>query len=157
MDLIFLNIVVDIFIFLGVLAIIITVATFFIVKDLQTEYKKVFRIQSKFDIELRKLVNLMFKLLEHSKLESYNDVVIKQLPHEEKRNLLKIIEEIYQSVDVENEDYQYIVETYENLNELKRVRDSKIIVFNQKITLFPFNIYSRIMKLGSYHTFTEKQ
>jgi hypothetical protein len=153
----FLSIFVDILIFVGVLTIIITVASFFIVKDLQTEYKKVFRIQSKFDIELRKLVNLMFKLLEHPKLEAYNDVVIKQLPHEEKRNLLKIIEEIYQNVEMENENHNYIVETYENLMELKRVRDSKIIIFNQKITFFPFNIYYKIMKLESYHTFTDKQ
>jgi len=153
----FLSIFVDILIFVGVLTIIITVASFFIVKDLQTEYKKVFRIQSKFDIELRKLVNLMFKLLEHPKLEAYNDVVIKQLPHEAKRNLLKIIEEIYQDVEMGNENHNYIVETYENLMELKRVRDSKIIIFNQKITFFPFNIYYKIMKLESYHTFTDKQ
>ncbi len=153
----FLSIFVDILIFVGVLTIIITVASFFIVKDLQTEYKKVFRIQSKFDIELRKLVNLMFKLLKNPKLEAYNDVVIKQLPHEEKRNLLKIIEEIYQNVEMENENHNYIVETYENLMELKRVRDSKIIIFNQKITFFPFNIYYKIMKLESYHTFTDKQ
>jgi len=56
-----------------------------------------------------------------------------------------------------NENHNYIVETYENLMELKRVRDSKIIIFNQKITFFPFNIYYKIMKLESYHTFTDKQ
>jgi hypothetical protein len=153
----FMSIFLDIAIFVGVLLVIIGIASFFIVRDLQTEYKKVFRINSKFEIELRKLVNLLFKFYEHSKLESYTNVVIKQLPHEEKRNLLKIIDEVYQTIDLEAEDNKYIVETYQNLEELRRVRDSKIIVFNQKLTYFPFNIYSKIMKMHNYHTFMDKQ
>lgn len=152
----FLSIFIDIVIFLSVLTIIIVVGSFFIIKNLQKEYKKVFRIHSKFEIELRKLVNLMFKFLEHSKLEPYHNVVIKQLPHEEKRNLLKIIDDVYQSVDESDEDNKYIVETYQNLEELRRVRDSKVIVYNQKIGYFPFNIYAKIMKIGPYYTFTEK-
>jgi len=147
----------DIAIFVSVLLIIIGVSSFFIIKELQKEYKKVFRIHSKFEIELRKLVNLLYKFLENSKLEPYTNVVIKQLPHEEKRNLLKLIEEVYQQVNLEDEDNKYIIETYQNLEELRRVRDSKVIVYNQKITLFPFNIYAKIMKLENYHTFVDKQ
>ncbi|MBN2300483.1 MAG: hypothetical protein JXC31_04770 [Acholeplasmataceae bacterium] len=153
----FMSIFLDIAIFIGVLLVIIAVASFFIVRDLQTEYKKVFRINSKFEIELRKLVNLLFKFHEHSKLESYTNVVIKQLSHEEKRNLLKIIDEVYQTIDLEADDNKYIIETYQNLEELRRVRDSKVIVFNQKLTYFPFNIYSKIMKIENYHTFMDKQ
>lgn len=153
----FMSIFLDIAIFIGVLLVIIGVSSFFIIRDLQTEYKKVFRINSKFEIELRKLVNLLFKFYEHSKLESYTNVVIKQLPHEEKRNLLKIIDEVYQAIDLEAEDNKYIIETYQNLEELRRVRDSKVIVFNQKLTYFPFNIYSKIMKIENYHTFMDKQ
>ncbi|MGD9761425.1 MAG: hypothetical protein AB7U52_03185 [Candidatus Izemoplasmatales bacterium] len=157
MALAFINIFLDIAIFVGVLLIIVGVSSFFVVKDLQKEYKKVFRIHSKFEIELRKLVNLMFKFLEHAKLGPYNDVVIKQLPHEEKRNLLKIIDEIYQTVDKDNEENKYIVETYQNLEEIRRIRDSKVIIFNQKITMFPFNVYVKIMKLETFHTFVDKQ
>lgn len=151
-----LNIVIDILIFFAVVIVLIAVSSIFIIKDLQKEFKKVFRIQSKFDIELRKLVNLLYKFLDHSKLESYHNVVIKKLPHQEKRNLIKIIDEIYESVDKDNEENKYIVETYTNLDELRRLRDSKVIVFNQKIGLFPFNVYAKIMKIEKYHTFTEK-
>ena len=54
----FLNAFLDIVIFVAVLILIIGVATFFFIKDVQKEYKKVFQINSKFKIELRKLVNL---------------------------------------------------------------------------------------------------
>jgi hypothetical protein len=153
----FLSIFLDIVIFVAVLVVIIGVATFFIIKDLQKEYKKVFRINSKFEIELRKLVNLLYKFYENPKLEPYNNVVIKQLPHEEKRNLLKFIDEVYETVEKEDEENKYIVETYQNLEELRRVRDSKVIVFNQKITYFPFNIYVKILKLDAYHTFVDNK
>jgi hypothetical protein len=153
----FLNVFLDIVIFIAVLVIIVGVATFFIIKDLQKEYKKVFRINSKFEIELRKLVNLLFKFYESPKLEPYNNVVIKQLPHEEKRNLLKFIDEVYETVEKEDEENKYIVETYQNLEELRRVRDSKVIVFNQKITYFPFNIYVKILKLETYNTFVDNK
>jgi len=150
------DIIIDIVIFLVVLIVIGGVASFFVIRDLQKEYKIVFRINSKFEIELRKLVNLMFKFLQTPKLEPYNDVVIKQLPHEEKRNLLKIIDEAYQNIDQELEENKYIVETYENLIDLRRTRDSKVIVFNEKIALFPFNIYIKFMKFDTYDTFVEK-
>ena len=157
MAIIIMNIFLDIVIFVSVLVVIVGASSFFVVKDLQKEYKKVFRIHSKFEIELRKLVNLMFKFLEHSKLEPYNDVVIKQLPHEEKRNLLKIIDEVYETVDKDNEENKYIIETYQNLEEIRRIRDSKVIIFNQKITMFPFNVYVKIMKIETFHTFVDKQ
>ena len=64
----FLNVFLDIVIFVAVLILIIGVATFFIIKDVQKEYKKVFRINSKFEIELRKLVNLLYKFYENPKL-----------------------------------------------------------------------------------------
>ncbi len=151
-----LNILVDVLIFVAVVVVLIGVSSIFIIKDLQKEYKKVFRIQSKFDIELRKLVNLLYKFLDNSKLEAFHNVVIKKLPHEEKRNLIKIIDEIYEGVDLESEDNKYIVETYENLDELRRLRDSKVIVFNQKISLFPFNVYAKILKIQKYSTFTDQ-
>ena len=153
----FISIILDIAIFIAVMMVITGVSSFFIIKDIQKEYKKVYRAHSKFEIELRKLVNLMYKFMAHSKLEPYNDVVIKQLPHEEKRNLLRIIDEVYESVDKESEETKYIVETYQNLEEIRRTRDSKVIVFNQKINLFPFNFYVKIMKLETFHTFFDKQ
>jgi len=152
-----LSVIIDIVIFIGVLVVIIGVGTFFVIKDLQKEYKKVFRINSKFEIELRKLVNLLYNFLESPKLEPYNNVVIKQLPHEENRNLIKIIDEIYTDMDKDKEENKYIIETFQNLEELRRTRDSRVIIFNQKINLFPFNFYNKIMKLETYHTFVDKQ
>jgi biopolymer transport protein ExbB/TolQ len=148
MTLTFLSIFLDIMIFLVVILLIIGISSFFIVKEIQKEYKKVFRAHSRFEIELRKLVNLLFKFYEHSKLEPYNNVVI---------NLLKIIEEVYLDVDPEIEENKYIVETYKNLEEIRRVRDSKVIVFNQKIGYFPFNFYIKVMKLERFDTFVEKE
>jgi uncharacterized protein YneF (UPF0154 family) len=152
---IFVNILIDVAIFLFVLVLIIAVGSFFIIKDLQKEYKKVYRINSKFEIELRKLVNLMYKILSDEALKPYHDVVIKQLPHEEKRNLLKRIDEVFTQVETDNPDHNYIQETYENLLELKRVRDSKIMIFNQKVGMFPFNVYFKLMKIETFFTFTD--
>jgi hypothetical protein len=122
---------------------------------MKIEYKKVFRANSKFEIELRKLVNLMYKFLNNDKLQPYNNVVIKSITHEEKRQLLKLIEEVFKSIDKEKKDNQYICETFNNLEEIRRLRDSKVLLFNQKMALFPFNIYFKILKFEKYYTYTD--
>ena len=147
---------VEILLVLLVLAVMITIASIFIIRDLRQMFKGVFKIRSRFHIELRKLTNLMSNILKHEKLEPFTNVVIKNLPHEQKRILITVIDDIYETLDKENADYKYIYETYENLQTLRRERDAKILIYNQKLRTFPFNVYARIMKLYTYELYTEK-
>jgi Xaa-Pro aminopeptidase len=146
----------EIFLVILVVATIIAVSSVFIIKNLQFEYKKVYKIRSRFHIEIRKIVNLIYKVYNSEILEPFTKVVIKNLPHAEKSILLRNIDKVFESLDVEASDNKYIVETYENLQKLRRERDVKILAYNQKIRMFPFSIYARIMKLESYDTYTEK-
>ncbi|MBI9010393.1 MAG: hypothetical protein JEZ05_10250 [Tenericutes bacterium] len=153
---VFENIFFEILLLLLVLVIILAVTSILIIRNMQLEFKKVYKIRSKFHIEIRKIVNLMYKIHQSELLEPFTTVVIKNLPHTEKSILLRNIDAEYQEIDIKDPDNKYIVETYENLQNLRRERDAKILNYNQKNRTFPFNIYARIMKLPRFEIYTEK-
>ncbi|HPJ23687.1 MAG TPA: hypothetical protein PK113_02135, partial [Bacillota bacterium] len=62
-------------------------------------------------------------------------------------------EEIDQTVD----GNKYIIETYENLQTLRRERDARILVYNQKLLTFPFSLYVKILKLQKYELYTDNE
>jgi len=140
-----------------VFLLLIAIGSFFVIRNLVYDVKKTNKIRGRFHIEIRKIVNLIFNVHQSEKLEPFSKVVIKKLPHEEKKNLLKVIEEVYNDLeDLESDDNKYIVETYDNLQKLRRERDARLLVYNQKLTIFPFSFYARIMKLKPYGIYTEK-
>lgn len=153
---IFENVLFEIFLVILVVAVIIAVSSVLIIRNLQAEFKKVYKIRSRFHIEIRKIVNLIYKVHNSELLEPFTKVIIKNLPHAEKSILIKNIDIVYLELDRDNPDNKYIVETYENLQTLRRERDAKILMYNQKITTFPFQIYARIIKLTKYEIYTEK-
>ncbi len=154
---VFASVVFEVLLVLTVLIILTVVASVFIVRDLRMEHRKVFKVRSRFHIELRKISNLMYKVLHEERLEPYTQVVIKKLPHEEKKILSRIVDEVFEAMDQTNEDYKYIVETYENLQQIRRERDAKVLVYNQKLRTFPFSLYGKFMKLITYKLYTDKQ
>ncbi len=151
------SLVVDIFLSILFIAILIVIASIFIIRDLKRSFLKVYKVQSKFDIELRKMVNLMSKILIEDKFKSFESVVIKELPHEQKKILLKVIDDVFETIDILKEDNKYIVETYERLQETRRLRDSDVLVFNNKIIMFPYNVYCRFLKMTKYELYTSQQ
>ena len=153
----FTSVLFDVILFFIVAIIIITVSSIFIVRDLKGEFKRVFKVRSKFHIEIRKIVNLIYKIFNSEVLEPFTKVVIKNLPHEQKKILLKKIDLVYSEINVEDVENKYIVETYENLQKLRRLRDAKILVYNHRIETFPFSIYAKIMKMNKYELYTDKE
>jgi len=151
------NVLYEILLLVLVLAILIAVASFFIIRDLKIEFKKVYKIRSRFHIEIRKIVNLLYNVHQPTSLEPFTKVVIKKLPHEEKKILLKHIDKVFLELDQNDEDNKYIVETYENLQNLRRERDAKILGYNQKTTTFPFSVYAKILKLENFKLYTDKE
>lgn len=151
----------DIIIEVSILALVLlgalAVATILITRRLRNTYKDLYRQQSKFDIELRKSTNLISKVVQSEVLEKYENVVIKELTFLEKKELLDLVMEAFQSVDKEDEDNKYVIETYDNLHEMRRILDSKILSFNQLISIFPFNFYAKILKMEKkpYYTHNE--
>ncbi len=139
----------------------IIVTSILIVRSLKASYKDVYKYQSKFDIELRKMINLLSKVNGNGngngKLKDYQNEVIKELSHEEKKHLLLLIDEMYEGLDKLDDTNTYLVETFENLQEERRIRDSKAIVFNHKILMFPFNIYAKILKMKKWDLFLHQQ
>lgn len=153
---IFENILFEVLLVILVASLLIAVGSFFIIRDLKKEYKKVFKIRSRFHIEIRKIVNLIYNVYSSEILEPFTKVIIKNLPHIEKSILLKNVDTVFASLDVEAVDNKYIVETYNNLQKLRRERDAKILVYNQKTRTFPFSVYAKIMKLENYELYTEQ-
>jgi len=143
------------------LLIIVLVSAFivgsaFVIRDLRRSYKELFRHQSKFDIELRKIVNLISKATKNETMAKYDNLVIKDLPYVDKKALLDLIDHLYTEHENESEQFAYVRETYENLQEQRRSLDATILLFNQKISLFPFNLYSKVMKLRKRQYYTHK-
>lgn len=136
---------------------ILIIGSFLIVKSLRKSFRDVFKFQSKFDIELRKIVNLLSKMNGNGKLKLFQDVVIKELSHENKQIVLTLVEELYEGIDKESESNSYLVETYENLQETRRIRDSKAIIFNHKILMFPFNLFAKVLKMKPWHLLTKPE
>ena len=153
----FTSVLFDVILFFVVAIIIITVSSIFIARDLKSEFKRVFKVRSKFHIEIRKIVNLIYKIFNSEVLEPFTKVVIKNLPHEQKKILLKKIDLVYSEINIEDVENKYIVETYDNLQKLRRLRDAKILVYNHRIETFPFSIYAKIMKMNKYELYTDKE
>jgi hypothetical protein len=68
-----------------------------------------------------------------------------------------MVEELYEGIDKDSEANSYLVETYENLQETRRIRDSKAIVFNHKILMFPFNLFAKVLKMRPWHLLTKPE
>lgn len=135
---------------------LIAIGSVFVIRSLQASYKDLYKYQSKFDIELRKIINLLSKGAGKNELEDYNSRNIKKLPFEEKKILLSIIEEVMERIDEDNPDYEYIMRTYENLQENRRIRDTKAVQFNQRIYIFPFNVYAKILGYTPYDIYSKQ-
>lgn len=151
------DIIIEISILFLVLIGAVVVATIFITRKMKVAYKDLYRQQSKFDIELRKSANLISKIVHIDNFEQFENAVIKDLSFSEKKQLLDLVMNAFQSVDKNDENNRYVIETYENLHEMRRVLDSKILSYNQLISIFPFYIYARILKMQKkpYYTHNE--
>ena len=134
----------------------IVVAVIFIARSLRKDFREVFRAQSRFDIELRKAANLISKVLPGERFAKYANVVVKEMPFEEKKTLLDLVDSAYQEIDKNDSQNRYVMETYENLQELRRHLDSKVLSFNHQISLFPFNVVARFLKMKKMHHYTHQ-
>jgi len=145
----------EVLLLLLVLVILLIIGSFFIIRDLRMEMKQVYKIRSRFHIEIRKIVNLIYNVHSSKHLEPFTKVVIKNLPHEEKKILLKNIDKAFAEIDQTIPENKYIIETYENLQKLRRERDAKVLVYNQKLLTFPFSLYAPILKMTKYELYTD--
>lgn len=134
----------------------IVVAVILIARSLKKDFREVFRAQSRFDIELRKAANLLSKVVPGDRFAKYANVVVKEMPFEEKKTLLDLVDSAYLGIDKSDSRNQYLAETYENLQEFRRNLDSKVLSFNHQITLFPFNVVARFLKLKKMHHYTHQ-
>jgi hypothetical protein len=150
------EIIIELIILALVLLGFIAISSVIVVRNLRITYKDLYRQQSKFDIELRKAFNLLTKAIKIPDFEPFENAVIKDLPYAEKKQLLALIDENYESLDLTKPAFQYLKETYENLQENRRILDAKVLLFNQKISYFPFNLYSKLMKYSKQHYYTHK-
>lgn len=143
----------------GVLALLlggIAVAVIFIARSLKKDFREVFRAQSRFDIELRKAANLISKVVPGDVFAKYANAVIKEMPYEEKKALLELVDATYPQIDKSDPQNRYVAETYENLQELRRNLDSKVLSFNHQILLFPFNVVARFLNMKEMHHYTHQ-
>jgi hypothetical protein len=150
------NLIIELSLLVFVIAAVIAVLTIVLLRNLRISYKDVFRSQSKFDIELRKAGNLVSKIVKNEAFAKYGTLIIKEMPFEDKKALLDLIDETYQQIDSADPVNKYVVETYENLQEIRRVLDSKVLSFNHMISLFPFNLYAKVLKLKKMHHYTHQ-
>lgn len=134
----------------------IVVAVIFIARSLKKDFRDVFRAQSRFDIELRKAANLISKVVPGDLFAKYANIVVKEMPFEEKKVLLDLIDSAFLQIDKNNPQNQYVAETYENLQEFRRSLDSKVLSFNHQISLFPFNLVARFLKMKEMHHYTHQ-
>jgi len=147
---------IEISVLLLLIAAVIAIAAFLIIRNLRIIYKDVYKFQSKFDIELRKTANLMSKVVPGDLFAKYASVVVKDMPHDQKKELLGLIDTIFPSIDAQSPDNQYVVETHENLQEIRRMLDSKVLFFNHQISMFPFNVFARFMNMKKIHHYTHQ-
>ncbi|HOP57193.1 MAG TPA: hypothetical protein PLM51_03320 [Bacillota bacterium] len=138
------------------LAILVT-GNVLMIRSLKTGYKDVYKFQSKFDIELRKTINLFSKIDPEGILKDYRETVIKNISHEEKIELLDLVDEEYKLIDKESGNNEYAMETYENLQEMRRIHDTKALIFNHKILMFPFNVYARLFKIKKWDLYLHEK
>lgn len=135
---------------------LIAVGSVFAIRSLRACYKELYKYQSKFDIELRKLINLLSKTAGKDELAEYNAKNVKKLPFEEKKEVLAIIDGVMERVSEDNPDFEYITRTHERLQENRRIRDTKAAQFNQRIYIFPFNVYAKILGYHPYGLYSKQ-
>ncbi len=140
-----------------VLVLGIVIASIIIYRNLKKSYKEVWKQQSRFDIELRKAYNLVSKLVRDPAFDRYRDAVVKDLPHDEKKELLLLVDSAYSSIDPTDPDHKYVVETFLNLQEIRVSLDAKALSYNKKISFFPFNLFSRVFHLTKLQHYTPHQ
>ncbi|MBU0997859.1 MAG: hypothetical protein KKE16_07455 [Firmicutes bacterium] len=133
----------------------IAVSSVFLIRSVVSSYKEVFKLQSKLDIELRKILNLISKISDDEIIDMASSQTVKELPLEEKKKLIIHVDEIFNTIDLKNPDFSYLKETYENLHEVRRTRDGRALMYNQKIAMFPFNLYAKILKLPQWEIYTD--
>jgi len=151
------EIIIELALLVFVLVLAIVIASIFIYRDLKRSYKESWKLQSKFDIELRKAYNLVSKLVRDPDFDKYRDAVVKDLPYDEKKTLLALVVSAFASIDVADPDNKYVVETFQNLQEIRVSLDAKALSYNKKISFFPFNLYSRIFRMTKLHHYTPHQ
>jgi hypothetical protein len=151
------DIIIELSLLFLVLATAIAISAIVIIRRLHTVYRDVYRHQSKFDIELRKSVNLISKSIKDDPFIPYENAVIKDLPYSEKSALLELVDKAFNLIDFENPTNRYVIETHDNLHEIRRILDSKILEYNQLISLFPFSLYARILKMKKIKYYTHKE
>lgn len=130
-------------------------ASILLIRSLIASYKEVFRSQSRFDIELRKTLNLMSKLIDDPLVNEYANLPIKDLTFDQKKTILKYITEMMTQFEESKPEHHYLHETFENLQEVRRNRDSHALIYNQKAMMFPFSVFVKIMKLPHYQIYTD--
>ncbi len=134
---------------------VIIVSSIFLIRSITASFKEVYKYQSKFDIELRKTLNLMSKVINESNMNNYLNQTIKDLSFEEKKKIMKLIDQQIIYVDSKLPENKYIMETYDNLHEIRRTRDSFALIYNHKILMFPFNLYAKLLKLHRWDIYTD--
>jgi hypothetical protein len=139
-----------------VLATTIVVSSVIFIRSLRLAHKDVYRSQSKFDIELRKAGNLISKVVKNDAFAKYNSLVIKEMPFEDKKALLDLIDTSFPLLNPADPNNKYVIETYENLQEIRRVLDSKVLSYNHKLQLFPSNLYAKLLHMKPMHHYTHQ-
>ncbi|MDD3126208.1 MAG: hypothetical protein WC479_03985 [Candidatus Izemoplasmatales bacterium] len=150
------DLIIEISLLVILIAAISVVSTFLFVRNLRVSFKDLYRSQSKFDIELRKSLNLISKVVKDDAFEKYEKLVIKEMSFDDKKALLDLLDASYPKINSDDPKNKYVIETYENLQEIRRVLDSKVLSFNHKISLFPFNIYAKMLKLKKKNHYTHQ-
>ncbi len=151
------ELIIELSLLLFVLILGVVIASIIIYRNLKKSYKEVWKQQSKFDIELRKTYNLVSKLVRDPAFDNYRDAVVKDLPHEAKKSLLLLVDSAYSSIDPTDPDNKYVVETFQNLQDIRVSLDAKVLSYNKKISFFPFNFFSRVFHMTKLHHYTPHQ
>ncbi|MCK7485324.1 MAG: hypothetical protein MZU97_07025 [Bacillus subtilis] len=146
------EIIIELALLVFVLVLGIVIASIFICRDLKRSYKESWKLQSKFDIELRKAYE--------PRLQAGSRSGLRQVPRRGRQGSALRREEDaprarrvppYASIDVADPDNKYVVETFQNLQEIRVSLDAKALSYNKKISFFPFNLYSRIFRMTKLH------
>lgn len=150
------DLIIEISLLLFVLLAIIAISSFFFIRGLRRVYRDVFRYQSKFDIELRKTGNLISKVVKNDQLIEYASSVVKEMPFEDKKAMLNLIDDLFPQINADDPNNKYIIQTYENLQEIRRSLDTKVLSYNKQISLFPFVVFAKILKMKKMAHYTHK-
>jgi hypothetical protein len=151
------EIIIELSILIAFLLVVALIAGIFIFRDLRRSYRDVYKQQSRFDIELRKTYNLLSKIARDPAFDRFEGVIVKNMSHDEKKDLLGLVESTYGTIDVEDPDNRYAVETYQNMREIRIALDAKVLGYNKKISLFPFNVFARIFRMTELRHYTSHQ